>query len=82
MKRPFDRCPRCGGELATKQVEKLLRGGNNTAVVRAEAEVCLQCGERFYTDEVIGRFERICEELQQQHPADLTPIGRTFKSAS
>jgi rRNA maturation endonuclease Nob1 len=28
--KPFEKCPVCGGELETKQVEKLLRGGGNT----------------------------------------------------
>ena len=30
----FDRCPICGGELVEKRVEKLLRGGVDTAVVK------------------------------------------------
>jgi hypothetical protein len=29
---PFERCPVCGGDLAHKEVEKILRGGANTAV--------------------------------------------------
>jgi uncharacterized protein with PIN domain len=43
MKRtkPFDKCPVCGGVLEEKEAEKLLRGGVNTAIVRAE--VCLLC---------------------------------------
>jgi YgiT-type zinc finger domain-containing protein len=46
--KPFEKCPVCGGELVEKEVEKLLKGGVNTAVVRVAAEVCLQCGERLY----------------------------------
>jgi YgiT-type zinc finger domain-containing protein len=38
---PFGKCPVCGGELVAKEVEKLLRGGVHTAVVRIPAEVCL-----------------------------------------
>ena len=45
---PFERCPVCGGELVGKEVEKLLRGGIHTAVVRVYADVCLRCGERLY----------------------------------
>lgn len=39
---PFEKCPVCGGELVEKQVEKLLRGGMHTAVLKVRAEVCLQ----------------------------------------
>ena len=30
--RPFEKCPVCGGDLVSKEVEKLLRGGKHTAV--------------------------------------------------
>ena len=46
---PFSKCPVCGGEVVAKEVEKLLRGGNHTAVVTVQAEVCLHCGERLYS---------------------------------
>jgi hypothetical protein len=36
---PFEKCPVCGGEMVGKEVEKLLRGGVNTAVLRVPAEV-------------------------------------------
>ena len=29
----FEKCPVCGGELVEKEVEKLLRGGDNLATV-------------------------------------------------
>ncbi len=38
---PFKECPICGGEVIKKEVEILLRGGKNTAVVVVHAEVCL-----------------------------------------
>ena len=41
----FAKCPVCGGELIEKEVEKILMGGSNTALVRVKAEVCLHCGE-------------------------------------
>lgn len=54
---PFTQCPVCSGELVEKQVEKLLRGGCHTAVVCIPAEVCLHCGERLYSQDVVRRFE-------------------------
>ncbi|HEY4592485.1 MAG TPA: YgiT-type zinc finger protein, partial [Thermoanaerobaculia bacterium] len=48
---PFKRCPICDGELVEKRGEKLLRGGNHIAMLEAQAEVCLRCGERLYSVE-------------------------------
>jgi YgiT-type zinc finger domain-containing protein len=47
-KKPFDRCPVCGGEIVEKEVEKLLRGGVNTAVVKVHADVCLLRGTSLF----------------------------------
>ena len=55
----FDKCPVCGGELVEKEVEKVLKGGSNTAIVKVKAEVCLHCGERLYRPETVSRFEEI-----------------------
>jgi YgiT-type zinc finger domain-containing protein len=41
-----EKCPICGGELIEKEVEKVLKGGANTAILKVKAEVCLHCGER------------------------------------
>jgi len=41
MMLPFKKCPVCGGELKDKVVEKILHGGNHTAVLLINAEVCL-----------------------------------------
>ncbi len=56
--RPFDKCLICGGELVEKEVEKLLRGGRHTAVLRVQAEVCLHCGERLYSQDTVRYFEK------------------------
>ena len=77
--KPFERCPVCGGELVEKQVEKLLRGGIHTAVVRVCAEVCLHCGERLYSQETVRRFEEIRAKLERQETADFEPLGISFQ---
>ena len=61
----FRKCPICGGEMVEKEVEKLLRGGNNTAVIQLQAEVCLKCGERLYSAETVKRFEQIRDKLER-----------------
>lgn len=78
---PFERCPVCGGELVEKTVEKLLRGGNHTAVLHVQAEVCLHCGERLYSAETVRRFEEIRAKLERQELGDFQPLGRSFKVA-
>ena len=76
--KPFEKCPVCGGEIKEKEVEKLLRGGNHTAVVRVKAEVCLHCGERLYSSENVKRFEEIRNRLKGERVEGLQPLGRSF----
>lgn len=78
---PFHKCPVCGGEMVEKEVEKLLRGGVNTAVLRVQAEVCLQCGERLYPVETVEQFAAIRTKLARQEVADFKPLGRSFQVA-
>lgn len=81
-KRPFDKCPVCGGQLEDKEVEKLLQGGVDTAVMKVRAEVCLHCGERLYSQETVKRFEEIRRKLKQKNVADFQPLGRSFQVAT
>jgi YgiT-type zinc finger domain-containing protein len=76
---PFEQCPVYGGELVEKEVEKLLKGGMHTAVLRVHAEVCLQCGERLYAAEIVKRFEQIRQKLEKQEVAEFRPLGQTFQ---
>ncbi len=79
---PFNKCPICGGEIVEKNVEKLLRGGKNTAVVRVKAEVCLHCGERLYSKDTIIYFETIRSKLERQEISDFELLGQTFQVTS
>jgi len=76
---PFTQCPICGGEMAEKKVEKLLRGGAHTAVVTVRAEVCLHCGERLYAEKTVRRFEQIRAKLERQEVGEFRPLGRSFQ---
>lgn len=80
--RPFEKCPICGGELERKEVEKLLRGGEHTAVLRVSAEVCLHCGERLYTEDAIRYFEKVRNKLKRQYLSGFQPVGQFFKLES
>ncbi len=77
---PFQKCPICGGELVEKEVEKLLRGGVHTAVLKVRAEVCLRCGERLYSQETVRRFEEIRAKLERQETVEFQPLGQSFQA--
>ena len=79
---PFEKCPICGGELKEKTVEKLLRGGKHTAVLHVEAEVCLHCGERLYSEDTVMYFERVRNMLDRQEVTDFQPLGQSFAVAA
>jgi len=76
--KPFEKCPVCGGELETKQVEKLLRGDGNTVSVKVSAEVCLHCGERLYAEDVVRTFEEIRGKLQKRDFSHFKTLGQSF----
>lgn len=78
---PFTQCPVCGGEMVEKQVDKLLRGGCHTAIIRVPAEVCLHCGERLYSQDVVRRFEQIRVKLQRQEVSEFQLLGQSFRVA-
>jgi YgiT-type zinc finger domain-containing protein len=77
----FSKCPVCRGETVEKQVEKLLRGGVNTAVLEVWAEVCLRCGERFYSQEAVRQFEQIRAKLERGQVEEFQPLGKSFQVA-
>jgi len=77
--KPFDKCPICGGELVKKEVEKLLRGGRHTAMLQVQAEVCLHCGERLYSQDTVRYFEEIRKKLNRQETSEFQPLGQSFK---
>jgi YgiT-type zinc finger domain-containing protein len=77
--KPFEKCPVCSGDIVDKEVEKLLRGGKHTAVLKVQAEVCLHCGERFYSQETVSKFEQIRAKLLRQETSDFQPIGQSFQ---
>ena len=75
---PFEKCPVCGGELEEKVVEKLLRGGIHTASVKVSAEVCLHCGERLYSEDVVRMFGEIRRKLKLQEFSQFKLLGQSY----
>ena len=79
--RLFEKCPICGGNVVEKEVEKVLKGGTNTAIIRVTAEVCLHCGERLYKQDTISRFDGIRKKLSQEDVNEFELVGKTFHVA-
>ncbi len=77
--KPPKKCPNCQGELTTKKVEKILKGGVHTAIIQVEAEVCLNCGERLYKPDVVRQFAQIREKLKKKETTDFELIGQSFR---
>jgi YgiT-type zinc finger domain-containing protein len=77
--KPFEKCPVCGGELVEKDVEKLLKGGVNMAIVKVSAEVCLQCGGRLYPERTVRHFEQIRQKLAAGEVAGFRLTGQTYQ---
>ena len=75
----LDKCPICGRELIEKQVEKVLKGGSNTAIVKVKAEVCLHCGERLYRPETMSRFDEIRRKLSSEDVAEFELVGKSYQ---
>ena len=67
---PFEKCPVCSGDTVEKEVEKVLRVGNYTEIVKVQATVCLRCGERLYAPEVVKLFEKIRSKLEGTETAE------------
>ena len=51
------------------------------ASVNVMAEVCFHCGERFYTPEIIERFEEIESNLEQEKIQNFQMVGHAFQVA-
>lgn len=77
---PFGKCTVCGGELVEKDVEKIVRGGIHTAILKVHAEVCLHCGERLYPEETVRKFEHIRTQLERHETAGFRPLGYSFQA--
>ncbi|WP_199247558.1 YgiT-type zinc finger protein [[Phormidium] sp. ETS-05] len=76
---PLKKCPVCSGELVEKEVTKLLRGGIDVASLKVRAEVCLNCGERLYSQDTVRRFAQIRAKLERGETAEFQPLGRAFE---
>ena len=59
----LEKCSVCGGAVVEKEVEKVVKVGDLTKLLKVQAEVCLRCGERFYAPEDAKRFQKVRAKL-------------------
>ncbi len=71
-------CPICGGEMIEKTVEKIVRGGEDTAIIEVQAHVCQKCGERLYDSETVLLFEEVRTKLTADDTTEYDWIGRSY----
>ncbi len=70
------RCCFCGGETERASVTDLYSEGSfYLAVENVPADVCRQCGERYYSPEVTERLLRLTQQLRE-HAAARIPGQR------
>ena len=77
MKLP-SKCPICGGELLEKEVEEVVRGGNNAAFIKVHAGICHKCGEHLYDPSTIELFEETRSKLEDNVEEGMHPIGKAY----
>lgn len=66
------------GEVKPSSVEAEIKVGCDRLVVPVEAEVCQQCGEAYYSAEVVRRLERVREEFARK--AIVPPaVGKVYQ---
>jgi YgiT-type zinc finger domain-containing protein len=71
----LSKCMRCGSvDLEDREVEKLVRGGDDVAALRVQATVCHHCGERYLPSEAVRALEEARRSSRRQGEP-LSPLG-------
>lgn len=66
MTASLSRCARCGSsDLEDKEIEKLIRGGDDVAALRVRATVCRHCGERYLSLDAVRALEQARRDLAE-----------------
>jgi YgiT-type zinc finger domain-containing protein len=77
VKASLSRCTRCGAtDLEDREIEKLVRGGNDVAALRVRATICLHCGERYFPEEAIRAIEQVRRDLSDGKVSGFQTLGR------
>ncbi len=58
------KCVLCGGDLKKKKVEEEIKLGKDHVMVEVEAEVYVNCNERYYDEGVIEYLREVRNDLK------------------
>ncbi|MFH1773669.1 MAG: YgiT-type zinc finger protein [Methanobacteriota archaeon] len=72
-------CPVCGGKVTVKEVEKIVKGGSNVAILKVKAGVCSKCGERIYSKDTHEKIQKIRKELELGETKNFEAVGRAYR---
>lgn len=77
MKPSLSRCARCGSsDLEDRDVQKLVRGGDDAAILRVHTTVCHHCGERYLPMEAVRALEQARRDLERGEVSQFRALGR------
>ena len=72
------RCVICSGEVTRKKVEEKIIIGSDVFFVDVVVDVCMSCGERYYSDAVMDKLDRLKEKLAKAKK-DAISIGHVYR---
>ncbi len=73
------KCVICkAGEVKPTSVEAEVKVGSDRLLVLVEAEVCQQCGEAYYSTEVVRQLEKVREDFARKAISP-TSIGKVYQ---
>lgn len=66
------------GEVRARRVEAEIKIGTDHLLVTVDAEACTECGEAYYSPEIMRRLERVREDFVRKA---ITPqaVGRVYQ---
>ena len=74
-----ERCPLCAGSVEPdRDVERIVREGDDVAVVRVRADVCGDCGEMLLHPGMADRLIEAKAALRRGVPTGAVVIGRVY----
>ncbi len=71
-------CVFCGGKLEEKVVEEEIIEGRDRALVEIQAEVCLNCHEKYFSEGIVDKLIDLKENLKA-HQLKLKEVGKVYQ---
>lgn len=72
------KCVICGSQIKEKTVWEEVRENNNHLLIKVKAEVCVNCGERYYAGGVVDRLLELKGNLKK-HYLKLHEVGKVYE---